>query len=244
MPLSQAIPIPTMTRRDRGAARGDRGAARRPRALRAAAKVTNMSVGAADITRIRSEVGAALDEFLARERRDLARISADLLPCVDAIADLLAGGKRLRAAFCYWGWRGCGGADGSEIFAASAALELLHASALVHDDVMDASDTRRGQPSFPWPCARLVNVALNEPSMLMPPMLLGPNRRMPLERATSTRRSCARRPSSLYSAKPELSTIASGTRFSAHPATAAGTDAAGTAIMAQSSSSGISCTEG
>ena len=56
-------------------------------------------------------------------------------------------GKRLRPAFCYWGWRGAGGADGPEIYAAAAALELLHASALVHDDVMDASDTRRGQPS-------------------------------------------------------------------------------------------------
>jgi geranylgeranyl diphosphate synthase type I len=106
-----------------------------------------MSVGAADMMRIRTEVGGALDEFIARQRRDLAGISSDLLPCVDAITDLLAGGKRLRAAFCYWGWRGCGGQDGSEIFAASAALELLHASALVHDDVMDASDTRRGQPA-------------------------------------------------------------------------------------------------
>jgi len=106
-----------------------------------------MSVGAADLTRIRTEVGAALDDFIEGQRRELATIGADLLPCVDAIAELLAGGKRLRAAFCYWGWRACGGPDGKEIFAASAALELLHASALVHDDVMDASDTRRGRPA-------------------------------------------------------------------------------------------------
>lgn len=106
-----------------------------------------MAIGPADMTRIRSEVGGALDEFISRQRQDLGRISADLLACVDAIADLLAGGKRLRAAFCYWGWRACGGNDGPEIFAAAAALELLHASALVHDDVMDASDTRRGQPA-------------------------------------------------------------------------------------------------
>jgi geranylgeranyl diphosphate synthase type I len=99
------------------------------------------------MTRIRSEVGAALAEFIGRQRQDLGRISADLLPCVDAIDDLLAGGKRLRAGFCYWGWRACGGPDRPEIFAAAAALELLHASALVHDDVMDASDTRRGQPA-------------------------------------------------------------------------------------------------
>ena len=101
----------------------------------------------AQLPRIRAEVGAALAGFLSRQRGELAAISQDLLPCVDAIEDLLAGGKRLRAAFCYWGWRGRGGADGPEVFAAAAALELLHASALVHDDVMDASDTRRGQPA-------------------------------------------------------------------------------------------------
>lgn len=106
-----------------------------------------MASSPADMTRIRTRVGAELDAFVARQRRQLAGISPELAPCAEAIADLLTGGKRLRAAFCYWGWRACGGADGPEIFAAAAALELLHASALVHDDVMDASDTRRGQPA-------------------------------------------------------------------------------------------------
>ncbi len=106
-----------------------------------------MASSPGDLTRIRSQVGRALDEFVARQRTRLAGISPDLLPCADAVTDLLAGGKRLRAAFCYWGWRACGGSDTPAIFSASAALELLHASALVHDDVMDASDTRRGQPA-------------------------------------------------------------------------------------------------
>jgi geranylgeranyl diphosphate synthase type I len=75
----------------------------------------------------------------------LAAISPDLLPWLDAIEQLVAGGKRLRPAFCYWGWRAAGGADCPEIITAASALELLHASALVHDDVMDASETRRGQ---------------------------------------------------------------------------------------------------
>jgi len=103
--------------------------------------------GQADLPRIRAEVERALDGFLARQRGDLVGMSVELAPCVDAIADLLTGGKRLRAAFCYWGWRACGGSDRPAIFAAAAALELLHASALVHDDVMDASDTRRGKPA-------------------------------------------------------------------------------------------------
>jgi geranylgeranyl diphosphate synthase, type I len=61
---------------------------------------------------------------------------------------ILAGGKRLRPMFSYWGWRGAGGPDGPEIITASAALELFHAFALIHDDIMDGSDQRRGRPSM------------------------------------------------------------------------------------------------
>ena len=60
----------------------------------------------------------------------------------------MSGGKRFRAAFCYWGFRGRRSASPAEeesLVRAAAALELLHASALVHDDLMDASDTRRGR---------------------------------------------------------------------------------------------------
>ncbi|WP_370153547.1 polyprenyl synthetase family protein [Streptacidiphilus sp. EB129] len=67
-----------------------------------------------------------------------------LQPTVDL---LLRGGKRLRPALCFWGWRGAGGADCEEVVAAATALELLQGCALIHDDVMDASDLRRGGPS-------------------------------------------------------------------------------------------------
>ncbi len=101
----------------------------------------------AGLDRIRGEVAAALEVFLARQRLMLSAIGDDMLPCLEAMEDLLASGKRLRPAFCYWGWRAAGGADRPEIYAAAAALELLQASALIHDDVMDASDTRRGRPA-------------------------------------------------------------------------------------------------
>ncbi|MFG1954803.1 polyprenyl synthetase family protein [Micromonospora sp. NPDC048830] len=64
---------------------------------------------------------------------------------------VLAGGKRLRPQFCYWGWRGAGGEDAgggdTPIVIASAALELFHAFALIHDDILDRSDQRRGGPT-------------------------------------------------------------------------------------------------
>jgi geranylgeranyl diphosphate synthase type I len=106
-----------------------------------------MATDLAGLGRIRAEVARALDQFIDGQREVLAAIGDDMLPWIDVVSELLAGGKRLRPAFCYWGWRAAGGADCPEIYAAAAALELLHASALVHDDVIDASDTRRGRPA-------------------------------------------------------------------------------------------------
>jgi geranylgeranyl diphosphate synthase, type I len=102
----------------------------------------------AALAHIRDQVGRALRSFLEQQRTVLLRAGGELLPGLEALEELLAAGKRLRPAFCYWGWRGAGEADGPPIVAAAAALELLHASALVHDDVMDGSDTRRGRPSL------------------------------------------------------------------------------------------------
>ena len=99
------------------------------------------------VEHVRGQVGLVLSEFTGRQRALAGSIAAEMLPAVDAVADVLAGGKRLRPAFCYWGWRGAGGAECPGILTAAAALELLHASALVHDDVLDESDTRRGRPT-------------------------------------------------------------------------------------------------
>ena len=76
-------------------------------------------------------------------------LDADLAHPIDEIARLvLAGGKRLRPAFCHWGYVGAGGGDDDQIdIDAGAAFELMHAFALFHDDVMDDAATRRGQPT-------------------------------------------------------------------------------------------------
>jgi geranylgeranyl diphosphate synthase type I len=97
---------------------------------------------------VRDRVESALDDFLRRQTEVLLQVADEMAPAASAIGDLLAGGKRLRPAFVYWGWRGAGGDDSGAIIQAAAALELLQACALIHDDVMDDSDTRRGQPSL------------------------------------------------------------------------------------------------
>ena len=102
-----------------------------------------------DAAGLRVRVQAVVDEMLAAQAAILGAVSDDLSPMVDALSGLMAGGKRLRPAFCYWGWRGAGGdpCDDDAALRAAASLEFLQACALIHDDVMDGSDTRRGLPS-------------------------------------------------------------------------------------------------
>ena len=100
-----------------------------------------------DTEDLRVRVGKVLDEVLTRQTTVLDAVSPDVAPLAETLTDFLAGGKRLRSAFTYWGWRGAGGGDNPEIVRAASALEFLQACALIHDDVMDGSDTRRGLPS-------------------------------------------------------------------------------------------------
>jgi geranylgeranyl diphosphate synthase, type I len=93
-------------------------------------------------------VQARLDAFVATQRTRLADAGAEAAALIDMAHRSVAGGKRLRAAYCYWGWRAAGGSAVDERpICAGAALEWLQASALVHDDVIDESATRRGRPA-------------------------------------------------------------------------------------------------
>ncbi|HEX6968531.1 MAG TPA: polyprenyl synthetase family protein [Micromonosporaceae bacterium] len=98
---------------------------------------------------LRPRIDKALAEFLAAQRGRLAAIDDALLSVADAVeAFVLRGGKRLRPAFGYWGYRGAGGTDSDQVVASVAALEFVQASALIHDDLIDRSDTRRGEPAL------------------------------------------------------------------------------------------------
>ncbi|WP_410810996.1 polyprenyl synthetase family protein [Micromonospora sp. 067-2] len=105
-------------------------------------------VSPVDRAGLRQRVDKALTEFLAGQRARLTSVDEALVPVAEAIeAFVLGGGKRLRPAFAYWGFRGAGGVDGDQVLTALAALEFVQASALIHDDLMDRSDTRRGEPA-------------------------------------------------------------------------------------------------
>ncbi len=90
-------------------------------------------------------VDEALVGFLSEQRAILEGLDPQAGALADEVARLVrAGGKRIRPRFCYLGHRAARGGEGEPIVRAAAALELLHTFALVHDDVMDAAEERRG----------------------------------------------------------------------------------------------------
>ncbi|WP_328306580.1 polyprenyl synthetase family protein [Actinomycetospora sp. NBC_00405] len=94
-------------------------------------------------------VTADLADYLAGRRDECADIAEEYADAVDDLTRfVLAGGKRLRPTFAWWGWRAAGGLDDpSAVLRAVSALELIQACALVHDDLIDDSATRRGEPT-------------------------------------------------------------------------------------------------
>ncbi|WP_265444057.1 polyprenyl synthetase family protein [Flexivirga meconopsidis] len=101
----------------------------------------------ADLADLRARVQHALDRERQHQHDVLAPLGPDMTDLLDAVFDLLSGGKRLRAGFLYWGYRAAGGSDSDALVRAATSLEVFQAAALLHDDVMDDSDVRRGMPA-------------------------------------------------------------------------------------------------
>lgn len=96
---------------------------------------------------LRDRVDRALQVFLADRSVALTEVAPDCVEIVERITTMTSAGKRLRPAFLYWGWRGTGGESCPEVVNLAASLELFQAAALIHDDLIDASDLRRGMPA-------------------------------------------------------------------------------------------------
>lgn len=116
----------------------------------------------AESTRLVDLVQRQIGEFVSDRENELREIAPELEQLTVVAKGFLSGGKRFRALFCYWGWHAVSaspvadgnrsaGADAtndlSAVVLAASALEVFHAAALIHDDIMDRSDTRRGAPS-------------------------------------------------------------------------------------------------
>ncbi|MFJ8040756.1 polyprenyl synthetase family protein [Kitasatospora sp. NPDC096147] len=96
---------------------------------------------------LKARVDGALHAFVAGETALLTAIDPELKPVSEQLTAAVADGKRLRAAFAYWGWRAAGQPDSEAMVRAATAMELVHAAAVVHDDLIDDSPVRRGLPT-------------------------------------------------------------------------------------------------
>ena len=104
-----------------------------------------------ELTEVAAKVDARVAEVLAGEQARWHAQDPRLAEMVEMLSTIVTGGgKRMRAAFCYWAWRGVceDGADEQAIIDAGAAFEFMQAFALIHDDIMDDAAKRRGQPTI------------------------------------------------------------------------------------------------
>ncbi|KPI10540.1 Polyprenyl synthetase [Actinobacteria bacterium OK074] len=95
----------------------------------------------------KARVDDVLHRFVAREADQFAAVDPALGPVAEQLEAAVADGKRLRAAFCYWGWRAVGQPDSDALVRAASSMELVHAAAVVHDDLIDDSPLRHGRPT-------------------------------------------------------------------------------------------------
>jgi len=94
-------------------------------------------------------IGDVLASTLANRRCDVSSADASLGPVVDTLIDLALAGKHIRAAFVWWGYASVAEepTNPTPLLMLSSSLDLIHAGLLAHDDLIDASATRRGHPS-------------------------------------------------------------------------------------------------
>ncbi|WP_291546389.1 polyprenyl synthetase family protein [Brevibacterium sp.] len=103
---------------------------------------------------IAAEVSTRIEVFLESKAAEFLAISPDAHDIGQALLDFTRGGKMIRPVLLWWGFQLAVGDDQSRdrlaggVAEAAGSLELLHAAALIHDDVIDHSDTRRGKPSL------------------------------------------------------------------------------------------------
>ncbi|WP_380222922.1 polyprenyl synthetase family protein [Kitasatospora misakiensis] len=108
--------------------------------------VTEAGTAELDLRAARARVDEVLRSLLAQ--KETGPCGEHLAVPLEVLRDFLRGGKRVRPLYCWVGWHAAGGGPEEEaMLRVAAGLELFHAFALLHDDVIDRSDTRRGAPT-------------------------------------------------------------------------------------------------
>ena len=101
-----------------------------------------------NINQLREGINQALLQQINKNSSVISEIDDQLIPIANSLKDYLAEGKRFRPIFSLIGFLGANGELNTSVYKAASALEFLQASALIHDDLMDGSDTRRGKPAI------------------------------------------------------------------------------------------------
>lgn len=101
-----------------------------------------------NINQLREGINQALLQQINKNAAVISEIDNQLIPIANSLKDYLAEGKRFRPIFSLLGFLGANGELNTTVYKAASALEFLQASALIHDDLMDGSDTRRGKPAI------------------------------------------------------------------------------------------------
>jgi geranylgeranyl diphosphate synthase type I len=111
--------------------------------------MTTDLAAAPDLDALRDRIDTVLADFLHRPPAGLPSLEGHAGELTRALADfVLAPGKRIRPLLCVLGWHAAGGGEGNEsLWRMAASLEVFHAFALIHDDIIDDSPTRRGRSS-------------------------------------------------------------------------------------------------
>ena len=102
-----------------------------------------------ELDRIRRKLDPLMEEYLRERIEDARRRDTFTAEGLSRIKEMvLSGGKRLRPALMYWGYRAGGGGREAAILRACISVELTHAFLLIHDDIMDRDDRRHGRPTL------------------------------------------------------------------------------------------------
>jgi len=98
-----------------------------------------------ELKKYKKAVDQKIEQYFTKKLEEMRDVGPSAKDAVKSIRDLvLAGGKRVRASFMYWGYKAAGGKDFEKIKEASMSIELTHIFLLIHDDIIDRDDFRHG----------------------------------------------------------------------------------------------------